>query len=288
VEKMMGRVDFDFNQSAHYLDLKTVLDRSSGFFAEVWNNIGDYSKTLLNQNKLKIEYTVFIPEGSDLEIENKFGDIYLQDYSGKLKINLSHGNIHASRLTQLRMDLSFGNANIKSIRDAFLILKATECDFAVIGNGDISSSSSEIFIEEVTFLKIDSRSDRRFSVTEAAEIQGTSNFSKIVIGSITDDIRMEFSYGELKMGRVGPGFSSIDIRGKNTPISIQFESDVKARLYLEGREDRIKLIGIDGLNKKYLEDNDNTVSLSGNTSGNGNQGSVSVRSSNGEIEIKFD
>lgn len=288
VDKMMSRVDFDFNQSSRYLELKTVLDRSSGFFAEIWNNIGDYSKTLLSQNKLKIEYTITMPEGLDLEIENKFGDIYFQDYSGKLKINLSHGNIHAARLSQLQMGLSFGNANIKSIRDADLTLKATECDFLVIGSGEISSSSSEILISEAGFLKIDSRSDRRFVVRKADEIQGTSTFSKIVIGSIADDFRMDFSYGDLKMGPVISGFSSIDIRGSNTPISIEFDKDVSTFLYLEGREDRIKLFGIDGLEKKYLKENENIISLSGNTAHGTIIGSVRVRSGNAEIELMFD
>ncbi len=254
----------------------------------MWNNIGDYSKTLLSQNKLKIEYTVYIPEGFDLEIKNKFGDIYFQDYWGKLKIDLSHGNIHAAQLSQLQMDLSFGNANIKSIRDANLELKATECDFPIIGNGEIFSSSSEINISEAGFLKIDSRSDRRFVVKKADVIQGTSTFSKIIIGTISDDFRMEFSYGDLKMGRIGSGFSSIDIRGSNTPISIEFDKDVSTFLYLEGQEDRIKLIGIDGLAKKYLKESENVVSLSGNTTSDKIIGSVKVRSANAEIELMFD
>ena len=71
-------------------------------------------------------------------------------------------------------------------------------------------------------------------------------------------------------------------------ISIEFDKDVSTFLYLEGREDRIKLIGIDGLDKKYLEESENIISLSGNSTNDKTIGSVKVRSSNAEIELMFD
>ncbi len=288
VEKLMRRVDFDFIQSTRYLELITVLDRSSGFFAEVWNNIGDYSKTLLNQNKLKIEYIVYIPEHLDLEIDNKFGDIYFQEYKGKLRITLAHGNIRATKFSELDLDLSFGNADIKSIRDGIFHLKGTECFFPSIGNGQVASSSSEIRIGEISFLKMSSKSDRKFIVEKADEIQGSSNFSKIEIGQVSDDARIEMNYGELQIGPIESGFNSIDITGKNTPISIEFHKGVSFDLEVQGKEDRITLPNQEKLEKSYQNDNDNLVTFTGRVGSSSNQGSVKIISGNGDIKIIID
>ena len=43
-EKLMNRIDFDFDQSLNYIEIETVFDRKSGFFQELWNDISDYSK----------------------------------------------------------------------------------------------------------------------------------------------------------------------------------------------------------------------------------------------------
>lgn len=288
VDKMMRRVDFDFIQSTRYLEMVTVLDRSSGFFAEIWNNIGDYSKTLLNQNKLKIEYIIYMPEHLDLEIENKFGDIYFQEYKGRLRINLSHGNIRATKFSQLDLDLSFGNADIQSIGDGVFNLKGTECSFPSIGNGQITSSSSEIRIKEISFLKMFSNSDRKFIVEKADEIQGSSNFSKIEINQVSDAVRIEMNYGVLEMGKIDPGFTSIDVTGKNTPITIEFTKGASFDLIVEGKEDRITIPNENSLKKSYQNERDNLVTFTGRIGISDQTGLVKIRSGNGDIKIIID
>jgi len=297
VDKLMARVDFDFDQKGKYLTLKTVLDRGSGFFTELWNNIGDYSKTLLSQNKLKIEYTVLLPSTVGLDITNKFGDVYFQDYRGKLEVNLSHGNIRANNLyNYFDLDLSFGTASIKNISNGNLVLKATESDFDEIGTCTIESSSSEIIISMVDNLRMDSRSDRKFIVRNAKDISGTANFSKIVIESFQDDLRLSLSYGEIHIGKLRPGFSSLDLEGKTTEITLEFEEDNYLDFEYNGKEDKI-IIPLDQgkLEKKYIDDKDNLIALKGFLGNKGNKGNkstipgkVSVSTRNGEVLLIFD
>ena len=51
VSKELDRVEIEFVNNRDFLLIETVLDRKSGFFAELWNNIGDYSKNLLSKNQ---------------------------------------------------------------------------------------------------------------------------------------------------------------------------------------------------------------------------------------------
>lgn len=285
VEKIMRRVDFDFIQSSRYLELLTVLDRSSGFFTELWNNIGDYSKTLLSQNKLKIEYKVWIPATLDLEIENKFGDVYLTEYSGKLRITLAHGNIRGNKLSELDLDLSFGNADIRNIREATVTLKGTESSFDNLGNATINSSSSELRIRSVSFLKLETKSDRRVVINTAEEVQATSNFSKIEIDDVSDHLRLNMSYGELRMHDLSSGFSNVTITGNNTPIFMSFAAGVAMNLEVQGKESRI-VVPSQGLKKQYINDKDDEVVYSGKI-GNNPTAEVKVTSANGDIEIKL-
>ena len=290
VDKLIDRVDFDFNQNSQYLAIITVLDRSSGFFTELWNNVGDYSKTLLSQNKLRIEYTVRLPEGMDLTITNKFGDVYLDDYRGKMKVNLSHGNLRAKKiLNHLDLDLSFGSLNMERLESGSLLLKAVEADIEDVGTCELNSSSSEITIGTSQFVQMESKSDRRLTFRSAKVIAGSSRFSKINVETLGEDMRLDLSYGEMKIGALAPGFSRIEIEGRNTDMDLDFASDNYLDFTYVGEEHKLTISEkLESLDVSFVDEKQNVVKMTGTlgTKRNG-QGVVIVRSENGEVRIIF-
>jgi hypothetical protein len=291
VDKIMDRVDFDFSQNNQYLAMATVLDRSSGFFTELWNNIGDYSKTLLSQNQLKIVYTVFLPATNDLDLTNKFGDIYLEDYSGNLEILLSHGNFRGGILSgRLDLDLSFGNADIKAIDDADLRLKATESEFKQIGDASIHSSSSEIIIDNIENLRIDSRSDRRLLIKHAHSIRGSSSFSKVQVNSFEKDLKMEMNYGSFYLNNLAPGFARLDLEGKTTEITLDFSQGNYLDFEYVGKENKLFVTkGEDKLNSEYIDKNEKKVRVNGFLgTKNLTPSKVTVTTESGEVNVKID
>lgn len=291
VNKIMDRVDFDFDQNNRYMSVATVLDRSSGFFTELWNNIGDYSKTLLSQNQLKIEYTVFLPASTDLDVSNKFGDVYMEDYSGNLDIVLSHGNYRAGMLKgRLELDLSFGNTNIKSVEEADLVLKATESEFKYIGNATFHSSSSEIYIDEIQNLRIDSRSDRKFIVRNAKSISGSSSFSKIQVDTFEKDLKLNLSYGAFSLNKLEPGFSRIDLQGKTTEITLDFTNGNYLDFEYVGKENKLFVSsGEDKLNTEYVDNSEKIVRMNGFLgTRNATPARVIVKTESGEVNVRID
>ena len=154
VDKLLERVSFDHTNSGRFLKFETIFDRQSGSFKEFWNSLGDYSKVLINKNNLNIDFEIYLPEKSNMYIENKFGDIYINEYSGRSKIVLSQGDVKISNQSgQLNLDLKFGNASIQNVNLAYLKLQIAEITIAKAEKLDISSSSSTININEVERLK---------------------------------------------------------------------------------------------------------------------------------------
>jgi hypothetical protein len=292
VSKIMDRVDFDFDLNSKYLLAATVLDRSSGFFTELWNNLGDYSKTLLSQNQLKIEYTVYLPASIDLDIDNKFGDIYLEDFKGDLNIELSHGNFRGGNfLGRLDLDLSFGNAEIKSANEADLTLKATESDFNQINKATIHSSSSEIFITKIGILRLDSRSDRKFYVKNANSISGSSSFSKIQLDNFKEDLKLELNFGSFRINMLEPGFSSIDLQGKTAEINLDFTEGNYLDFEYVGDENKLFISkGGDKLSKEFVDSKEKTVKVTGmiGKKGSSAPSKVILNTESGEVNIKID
>ena len=209
-----------FNQVSNFLTIQTVFDRSTGTFKEFFNSIGDYSKSLLSKNKLQIDYEIYIPERSSLDLENKFGNVYINQHEGRLKLVMSHGDLKANNLTgNSVVDLSFGDASINNLQDAELKVRASEVEIDRTANLSLFSSSSDVEIKEAFSVKIDSRNDK-IEIDNLQVIQGNGVFSKLRLGRVESLIDLDLSYGDIRTDLVMSKFSKIDIDSRSTDIDL--------------------------------------------------------------------
>ena len=214
-EKLLDRVDIDFRQTGQYLTTETLLDRRSGFFKELWNNISDYSKTLLSKTKLEVDYQVYMPTTVDLDLDNKFGDIYLGEIDAKCDINIMHGNLRANRIHKTsNIEVAYGDVKIKELAAGRLTLKTVEGDILTLGDVQLKSSSSEIYIKKADKIDIDSRSDKKLRFEEVNRLSGKGLFSKFEIDRLAKSLDLDMNYGEINAASIPFSFSKINVEGK--------------------------------------------------------------------------
>ena len=92
VDKIFDYVDFDFKATAYYVIAQTVFEGQNSF----WREMADVASTIFSSGtNTRIDYTVYFPAGNDVRIENKFGNIYTTDHTGKVDITLSNGDLKA-------------------------------------------------------------------------------------------------------------------------------------------------------------------------------------------------
>lgn len=288
-EKILNRVKFDFNQVSSYVILETVLDRKSGLFKDLLNDIGDYSKTLLSKDRLDVDYELYIPEGAGLKIENKFGDVFLGDLKNRCEVTISNGNLKADDLSgYVDIGISFGNAYFSTINDGDLELKVADVEIEEANALNISSSSSEIAIHKVIKGRINSRNDK-FKITQIAHFSGKSSFSKIEVGKLLNLTDLDMNYGLLAVSEINDDFTKIQLTGKSTDFNLSFDSQSYFNASLTARKDKLVLpTKISDVAIDYLDDNDNFVSVNG-TIGNKNDqpGLVNVNAQKGDLKVFF-
>ncbi len=288
-EKILNRVSFDFNQVNNYVILETILDRKSGVFKELLNNIGDYSKTLLSKDRLDVDYELYVPENAALKIDNKFGDVFLGDLKNDCKIDISNGNLKASDLSgSADISISFGNAYFNTIERGELTLKVADVEIEDANILNVSSSSSDIIIRKVTKARINSRNDK-IKINKIDHFSGRSSFSKIEVTELLNLTDLDMNYGRLAVSEIHDGFTRIQLTGKSTDFNLSFASLSYFNASLTARKDKLVLpTQISDVDIDYLEDKDNLVSVNG-TIGNkkDNPGSVNVNAQKGDLKVFF-
>lgn len=262
LEKLISEVDFDFVNSQHYVTARTkVGENRSGLEKEVLN----FKETVLQSDgKIEIDYTVWMPETNQLKVENKFGDIYIDDYLGDIEITLSNGNLKSHDFSgKANLKLSFADATINQLKTARLDCNYSEVYIKKASKLQVSSKSSDFEINELNELNTDSRRDK-FRIQEIGVLSAKGSFTNYRITEITESLNVKTEYGDLDIEQIAPDFKSVIIESKSTDLSLYFSEkdefgfeithtksetnfcrkiDIKKEEVLDEKEKKMKLTG---------------------------------------------
>lgn len=285
--KNMQRVNVEFKNFGDLLNIETVLDRNSSMFKEVMNSLGDYSKTIISKNKISIDYDLIIPHKAILILDNKFGDVYVQNLTQKATIKVAHGDFKAEELSGTsRLNFSFGKVRIKKLEKAFIELKGADFDLREGGDIDLTSSSSTFDVRAVKSLKVDSRNDKIY-LEKVTAVRGYSSFSNVLIDSMLDRIDMELNYGDVRINSINSNFNLVNLKSRTADVNISLDMGAYFLATLKGREDRMFLTrNFMGMEKVRNDENEKIITLSGEVGMiKAKRSQVNIEGESGEVII---
>ena len=206
---MKKDVDFEFTDTRYYITANTRFGSPGGNF---FSDLKSLSGSLLSsKNEVRIDYTVLVPPGLNINLSNKYGDIYIDDMKGSVSINLSNGDIKAnSLLGETSISLNFGNGIVNELSNARLNISYADIEIQKAGQLRIESKSSKIRIREVEILDAESRRDK-YTISRIDNLFGESWFTDIWLYRADDEINFNPRYGALKVDSIPEDFSFINI-----------------------------------------------------------------------------
>lgn len=263
VQKLLKRVDLDFEDSDSYVDINTVLDRKSGFLQEVWNTISDQAKVVFNKNRIQIDYELYVPHMAELNINNKFGDVFLGEIEGQSNIRVAHGNLRVEKLKGASsLHVNFGKAIVKSMEQGTLKVQAGSADVGFANMLEINSHSSEIAIDQVNELRLDSRNDK-IRIRQVGMLAGKSTISKIIIDKFIQDLSMRSNFGSLEIREVMAGFGQINIEGKSSDVSLRFQPNASFNWSITTKEDKVSLPSSASITNESFDEDEKLITKKG-------------------------
>ena len=204
-DKIMDRISFDINGSASQVTARTVIG-DGGF---------------KGRGHVIVDYMVNMPTSINVDITNKFGDIYVNEFSGRGKINLSYGNLEANKLgnSDNLIDIKFGKANIKWIQGAVLNLKYSDMDLDYAGSLRLDSKYSNLDANKIIALNVNFEGGK-FNMENSSSVDSKSKFSDIDITRIEQSLALDIQYGNCEVHEMPAGFSSINIKNKYGTVNV--------------------------------------------------------------------
>ncbi|HKI89233.1 MAG TPA: hypothetical protein VKA38_09415 [Draconibacterium sp.] len=262
LEKSMEEIDFDFTSSQHFLVARTTVGENRSALEK---ELLKFKETVLQSDgNVEINYNVWLPKTNNLRVENKFGDIFIDDYDGEVEIDLSNGNLKSHDFSgKTNITLNFADATINKIKTARLDCNYSDLYIREAGSLKIQSKSSTFEILEAKDMDIDSRRDK-FRVRLADLVEADGSFSNFRFNELTDRLTLRAEYGDLDVEKTAPDFSNIYIESKSTDINLYFNAKSNFGFeitHVKSEVDLCRETTID--EKKVLDDKENKIQLIG-------------------------
>ncbi len=268
---------------------KAVLDDISVSFSQSGNTataVTNLAPNFKSRGKFSIDYTVNVPANKNLVITNKFGNVVLQNLTGKGTFDIAYGNLTGGQLSSpgnngVSLKLAYGKADIESMMNAVISLSYSQLYLKTGENIQLDSKYSTFNTDRLNSLLVSSRYDT-FNFGNLITLEGESRFTNYRIGTIEKRLKLETGYGNVRVDNIPAGFESIEIDNSYAVVSLGIENSAAYQVFASCEFCQINYNQGSFSGNRMKENTRQTID--GSISG-GSKSKVTVRSRYGNIKL---
>ncbi|HCC53244.1 MAG TPA: hypothetical protein DEQ30_15360 [Porphyromonadaceae bacterium] len=175
-----------------------------------------FEKIRCNNCGRSVDYEVYVPKGTELTLDNQFGDIKINNTAKPFRAKLQFGKLYANEVADADLTIQHGGATINKCKSMKLESSFSKCKF-----GEVEALSGSI-------------SHGGIDMDELGNGDLKSDFSNLDIGKLKKSLNTNhFSYGTLKVANVDDRFSTIKVNASFSKVQVAFTKshNFKATLY---------------------------------------------------------
>jgi len=205
------------------LDLVNII--SNGTPSQVETRTVLSKEGFSGNSKLNVDYTVNMPATVNLNLTNKFGDVFLNDLSGKGNLSVAYGNLEVNKLLNSDnvIDIKFGKGDIQYITGAMVSLKYSEMKVEYAGSLFVDSKFSNLEGNKIISLSIGFEGGN-IDVQNSSSFTGKSKFSDLNISHLDKKIDLDIQYGNCDVDEIAADFSLVSVRNKYGSVTVNIPS----------------------------------------------------------------
>ncbi len=222
VRKMFDGITVNITDSRYLLRAQTEFTSNINTLFESFK--GMTSKLIPYDSHIEINYYINIPEYLNLKIDNKYGDVYMENNSGEFTISISNGSFKANSLGKnSSITMVFCDAKINSIVSGNINASFSEVSIGETADLLLNSISSKYDIKKAGTIRGESKRDK-FFIEDIESLQGNAYFSDYKVNKIMRDLNLTTRYGSVSTELIEKGFESVNINSNYSDVTLRFES----------------------------------------------------------------
>ena len=219
-EDLINSIRVDYNKFVDLVEVETIFgDNRKSFLKTYLSKIDPF-----DNNKVDVNYSVWMPASIKLEIENKFGDVLIENMTGDLDIQINYGDLRLDdHLGSARLDLKFGRLVGNTITNLKGDFKNYDLKLKRVDELNIQSTGSEINIDEVKFARIDLSRDE-LEIEKIEIIKGKASLSDIEIITVSEEVDLFLKNSTFETEEFADDIKRVEIREESSQIDLNIRN----------------------------------------------------------------
>lgn len=239
-QRVFNRININFSNTSNLVKAITEIEpkKSNSIFGIWGNDKSDYT----------IDYEIYLPVSCQLELNNKYGDVYIDKMNAPISINIAHGSFKIDGSSDdVRVDVKHSNGTLGTGKNVYFSIKHSNLKLIRAEDVEFSSKHSNISIEKANSIRCASKYDN-YIIESARKIRNSGKYDNFEIGSV-DEISISAKYTNLRALEVN---QSIDFNMEHGGGTIRKLSRNFTDVQLDGRHSDFR-IGLQSGTSFHLE-----------------------------------
>ncbi|WP_422080287.1 hypothetical protein [Ulvibacterium sp.] len=217
-KNLLDRISLNIREIEDFITVTSeIAEKNTGFFARYFNKANPFD---FDRSNVQIDYTIQLPENAELDITNKFGDVIIGDWSGKLKATVEHGDVWVNEdINNADVILRYGKLRTKTINYGNIRVKNGSVDIEESKDLRINSSGTDIEIDRVSSLEIYSSKDE-ITIGEVGAVNGDLRFTNMQLNTIEDLINLTMKIADFRVSNVRSPDATLVIDQESSEVSL--------------------------------------------------------------------
>jgi hypothetical protein len=213
--RLLKAINIEINQVGDNISAITKIDDD---YMKPWNKLFDS-----DSKDFSIDWEVKMPKQTNLDITNRYGDIFINELTGKCKIDLRYGNLKANRIFRDNNDplssltLGYGNATIDEVNWFKVDIQYAKLDIVKAKAIALVSKYSKVVIDQVSSMVSESKGDT-YSIGKVSNFVGKGDYVSYRFEELTKKLDLTTRYGDVRIDKIPANFESIKFNGSYTSI----------------------------------------------------------------------
>lgn len=178
------------------------------------------------RNTIKINYFVKVPKSNNLQITNRYGNVYLDEISGSTQFKLSYGNLTAGKLNNVVNNLNLNymtSAKIDYLKSATILAKYSIISINEAQSINTKSQYSDLRVEKLNELTCN-MSFSNLYLTNIDKITSNLDYSNLKITNLYQYLNYNGDYGAIAINRIKKNFNQIIVNGDYLSLNLGIEN----------------------------------------------------------------
>lgn len=231
-EELLGLINSNIEVSNKLVVVKSeIIKKKTGFFNKYIGKIDPFKNEKANT---VINYTISLPKHAEIEILNRYGDVVISDWNGKLKTTVEHGDIRIlDSITNSDLSINYGKLRANTLYDTKISAKEASVSINNSKQLKLDSNGSDITLGVIENLELISNKDE-FEANQISKAFGTIKYSTIVFNNVSNKVNLDLSLAELRVLKFNTAYPKLTINQRSSEVYVNIsETNFKFDARLE-------------------------------------------------------